>query len=363
MIDDPGDMIDIARVFTAGFDGTRAPAELLALIESGLGGVILFSRNIESPEQTRMLIGDLKRAAPDRHSLVVSIDQEGGRVARLRGEPWADIPPMRVFGALPRQEGIARGEHLGRLLACELRAVGIDLDFAPVLDVDTNSDNPVIGDRAFSSDPRQVADLGVAFIDAMQAAGVAACGKHFPGHGDTEVDSHVDLPRQRHGRQRLNTVELVPFRAASRAGVAAMMSAHLVCQAIDPELPATLSRAVLDVLRSEMGFTGAIVSDDLEMGAIARDWSVEQAAVRALAAGCDQLLVCRNLNAVPRAIAAVDRSIGDGILTEDRVRDAAARWNRLAQRYVRPAAGPEGLAWLVSPEHRAAVAAVLGDPA
>lgn len=347
--------MQLPRLFTAGFEGTSAPDELLSLIETGLGGVILFQRNIESPEQVLRLIGTLKRSAPQK--LVVSIDQEGGRVARLRGHPWAPLPPMRVFGTAADPERRARAA--AALLGRELRAVGIDLDFAPVLDVDTNPANTVIGDRSFSGDPALVGALGVCFIEELQRSGVAACGKHFPGHGDTDLDSHFALPRVRHSRERLERVEFVPFRAAARVEAAAIMTAHVVCEALDAELPATLSHAALATLRQEIRFEGAIVSDDLEMGAIAARWPAAEAAWRALAAGCDHLLVCKDLARVREAIAGVEQALDRDRLDAERVREAAQRWEDLADRYARPAPGTEGLAWLESAGHRARIEEVL----
>jgi len=347
--------VQLPRLFTIGFDGLTATDQLLSLIEAGLGGVILFRRNIESPEQVLRLIGNLKRAA--RRPLVVSIDQEGGRVARLRGNPWAPVPAMRVFGEAAEAERRVRA--VAALLARELRAVGIDLDFAPVLDVDTNPANPVIGDRSFSRDPLAVAELGAAFVEEMQRGGVAACGKHFPGHGDTDTDSHVDLPRLRRSRTDLERIELAPFRAAIEAGVAAVMTAHVVSDALDPDWPATLSPTAMHLLREGLAFHGVIVSDDLQMKAIADRWPIGEAAWRALAAGCDQLLVCENLTAAEQAIAGIAAALERGVLEEERVREAAARWDELAERYARPAAGTEGLAWLDSAGHRARIAEVL----
>lgn len=346
--------MQLPRLFTAGFEGTSAPDELFSLIESGLGGVILFQRNIESPEQVLRLIATLKRASPQK--LVVSVDQEGGRVARLRGRPWAPIPAMRVFGkAADPQRARAAAALLGR----ELRAVGFDLDFAPVLDVDTNPANPVIGDRSFSGDPALVAALGVCFIQGLQRSGVAACGKHFPGHGDTNVDSHLDLPRVHQVRERLERVEFVPFRAAAQANAAAIMTAHVVCEALDPELPATLSHAALATLRQDLGFEGAIVSDALEMRAIADRWPPAEAAWRAIAAGCDHVLVSKDLAHVREAIAGVEQALSEGRLDAERVREATHHWDDLADRYARPAPGTEGLAWLESSGHRARIEEVL----
>ena len=348
--------MQLARLFSAGFEGTVPPGDLLSLIDAGLGGVTLFQRNIESPEQLLQLVSVLKRAAHPR-PLVVSIDQEGGRVARLRGKPWAPVPAMRVFGELAEAE--TRVRALAALLARELRAVGIDLDFAPVLDVDTNPANPVIGDRSFSRDPEVVARLGAIFIEEMQRGGVAACGKHFPGHGDTDIDSHLSLPRVTHTRARLDAVELVPFRAAARAGVAAMMTAHVLCDALDPEQPATISPTVLHALREEMDFDGVIVSDDLEMRAVAERWPPQESAWRAIAAGCDHVLVCRSLTLLRQGIDGVQRALDRGALESTRVSEAISRWDALAHRFARPEPGHEGLAWLRSQAHRERIAGAL----
>jgi len=350
--------VQLPRLFSAGFEGTTPPAELLALVEAGLGGVVLFKRNVESPEQLLQLVSLLKRAAHPR-PLVVSIDQEGGRVARLRGQPWAPLPAMRVLGEASDAESRVRA--VSALLARELRAVGIDLDFAPVLDVDTNPANPVIGDRSFSREPAVVARLGAIFVEELQRGGVAACGKHFPGHGDTDVDSHLALPRVAHPRQRLEQVEFVPFRAAVTAGAAALMTAHVVCEALDPDLPATLSPRAIRVLRDELDFDGAIVSDDLEMGAVANRWPMGEVAWRALAAGCDHLLVCRSLERLRLALDGVEEALRAGDLEEARVSEAVARWDALAHRFARPEPGHEGLAWLRSQSHRARIASALGD--
>lgn len=348
--------MQLPRLFSAGFEGTTPSGELLALIDAGLAGVVLFQRNVESPEQLLQLVSVLKRAAHPRR-LVVSVDQEGGRVARLRGRPWAPVPAMRVLGDAPDAETRVRAS--AALIARELRAVGIDLDFAPVLDVDTNPANPVIGDRSFSRDPGLVARLGSIFVEELQRGGVAACGKHFPGHGDTDSDSHLDLPRVSHPRARLDGVEFVPFRAAVGAGVAAVMTAHVVCEALDPALPATLSPAAIRVLRDELEFDGVVVSDDLEMRAVADRWPMGEVAWRALAAGCDHLLVCRSITALRQAIEGVESALDRGDLEGARVSEAVSRWDALADRFARPEPGHEGLAWLRSEAHRSRIAGAL----
>ncbi|HET8732938.1 MAG TPA: beta-N-acetylhexosaminidase, partial [Anaeromyxobacteraceae bacterium] len=235
---------ECAGLLCVGFDGTTPSPEVLELVRRGVGGVILFARNVESAEQVAELTASLKRAAG--RPLLVSVDQEGGRVARLRARHgFTELPPMRALGETG-DEGLAF--EVGALLGSELRAVGIDQDYAPVVDVDTNPANPVIGDRSLSRDPERVGRLGAALARGLQSAGVAACAKHFPGHGDTSQDSHVALPRLAHSLERLEAVELPPFRALARAGVASVMTAHVVFEALDPKRPATLSPSVMRLL-------------------------------------------------------------------------------------------------------------------
>ncbi len=257
----------IGQLLIAGFDGPALTVEIKSLArEFGLGGVILFARNIAEPEQLAELCFEAARLDPDL-PLWVSIDQEGGRVARLKS-PFTEFPPMSTIG---RSGDVGLAGRFARAMALELKAVGVSLDYAPVLDVHTNPKNPVIGDRALSDQPDVVARLGAAVIHALQETGVAACGKHFPGHGDTGTDSHLELPLVEHPIERLRSVEFVPFRAAIDAGVASIMTAHLFLPALDELRPATLStRIVSGVLREELKFEGLILSDDLEMNAVDR---------------------------------------------------------------------------------------------
>jgi beta-N-acetylhexosaminidase len=316
---------DVAGLFCVGFHGTAPSPEVLGLIRRGVHGVVLFGRNVEDAEQVAALVAALKRAAG--RPLLVAIDQEGGRVARLRApQGFTELPPMRALGEAG-DASLAR--EVGALLGRELRAVGIDQDYAPVVDVDTNPANPVIGDRSLSRDPVRVARLGAALAEGLQSAGVAACAKHFPGHGDTSQDSHRDLPRLPHAPARLEEVELLPFRALARAGVASMMTAHVVFEAIDRERPATLAPAVMRLLRERVGFDGCCVSDDLEMRAIAEHFPLEEAAPGALAAGVDALLVCHHADVQHRAIDLARRAVEDGRVGRERLGEAKARVARL----------------------------------
>lgn len=279
----------VGQLALVGFEGRSVPSQLASLArEFGLGGVVLFDRNIEAPEQVAELAFDVQRLAKDV-PLWIAVDQEGGRVLRLRA-PFTEWPPMRTLG---RSRDVALTERFARALAIELRAVGVSLDLAPVLDVATNPRNPVIGDRALSEEAGEVARLGAGIIRTLQAAGVAACGKHFPGHGDTAVDSHVALPVVEHPPDRFEAVEFVPFRAAIQAAVASIMMAHVLVPAFDEETPASLSpRVVRGLLRETLEFDGLVLSDDLGMRAIADRYTPEQAAIAAVAAGSDAVLLC-----------------------------------------------------------------------
>jgi len=326
---------DIAGLFCVGFHGKTPSAEVLELVRRGVYGVVLFARNVEDAEQVAALVAELKRAAG--RPLLVSVDQEGGRVARLRApQGFTELPPMRALGDTGDVD-LAR--EVGRLLGSELRAVGIDQDFAPVVDVDTNPANPVIGDRSLSRDPEVVSRLGAALAQGLQAAGVAACAKHFPGHGDTSQDSHQDLPHLPHALERLERIELAPFRALARAGVASVMTAHVVFDALDPRRPATLAPPVMRLLREKAGFDGCAISDDLEMKAVADHFPLEEAAPGAVAAGVDALLVCHQAAVQHRAIDLVRGAVERGELPRERIAEARGRVARLL-RYAGPPPDP-----------------------
>jgi beta-N-acetylhexosaminidase len=250
----------------------------------------LFARNIGDPGQVGNLTAALHACAPERAPLLIAIDQEGGRIQRLR-DPWTQWPPMKRLGEIDDLEMTAA---VARALAVELSDLGIGLDFAPCVDVDTNPANPIIGDRSFGGEPTRVAAHAAHFIRAMQEAGVASCAKHFPGHGDTACDSHLELPRLDHDLARLHAVELPPFASAIEAGVASIMTAHVLFPTLDAKRPATLSPDVMAILREELAYDGVVFSDDLEMKAIA-----DHHTPRALVDGCleaevDSLLVCKD---------------------------------------------------------------------
>ncbi len=305
-----------ARTLVIGFDGYTLPDHARDLLEAGVGGVILFRRNVDSAEQVMALIDACRRAAPG--PIWVSVDQEGGRVARLKGV-CSDLPPMLTL------EDPKAAESAGRLLARELSALGFDLDFAPVVDVLSNEENPVIGDRAFGRTPKAVVAHTVPFLEGLQDGGLAACAKHFPGHGDTLVDSHQGLPEIEHDLDRLRAVELVPFAAAIEAGITTCMTAHLIVKQVDAERPATMSPEVMAILRGELGFDGLCFSDDMEMAAIADRWPVPEAGLMALLAGVDQILICHTEALQRGYIEAVAAALESGRLPEARLLEARAR--------------------------------------
>jgi beta-N-acetylhexosaminidase len=315
----------------AGFAGRSIPQDLRLLArEFDLGGVVYFARNVEAPEQVAEMSRDAQALAQEL-PLWVSTDQEGGRVARLKS-PFTLWPPMLTLG---RSGDERLAERFAGALAAELKAVGISLDFTPVLDILTNPKNPVIGDRALAERADDVARLGAAIIRTLQAEGIAACGKHFPGHGDTSVDSHHELPVVEHPPDRIERVELLPFRAAIDADVACIMTAHLLIPALDEERPATLSPRIISMVKQSLNFQGIVVTDDLEMKAISGRYGTAEASVAAIAAGCDVVLLCGADQAAQAvAIEALIYAVEQGTIPLKRVEDALTRQRRVKERFL-----------------------------
>ena len=314
------------QLLSIGFDGLTAPTELLDRIaRSEVGGVMLFRPNIESPAQVAALVLALRHASPPAAPLVVSVDQEGGLVQRLRAPltVWPDMGSVAAAGDVQRTRAV------GRALGGELAALGIGWNFAPVLDVHTNPRNPVIGSRAFGSRVETVTDHALAFWRGLRDAGLLGCGKHFPGHGDTQTDSHLELPRVAHNDARLRAVELAPFAAAARAGIEALMTAHVLYPAWDDKVPATLSRRIAhDILRGEIGFTGMLVSDDLGMRAVADNFAVEDLVVQSLLAGVDHFLVREPRERQARAFEALVKAGEAKAAVRARIKESAERVSR-----------------------------------
>jgi beta-N-acetylhexosaminidase len=283
----------------AGFEGTTLNSETEDLIRNHhVGGLILFSRNYENPKQLHTLIRDLQDVAASTSTgqpLFMSVDQEGGRVARLT-EPFTKYPPLCCIGNSQSEDLAYR---FGQSLATELVDVGINMDYAPVLDVHTNPENPIIGDRAIASDPETVARLANAFIKGFRDKGMIPVGKHFPGHGDTHVDSHLDLPTVKRDAATLDAVELLPFKETIAQGLEVIMTAHVIYTAWDAKNTATFSKTILqDILRKRLGFRGIIMSDDLEMKAVEKFLPFEEFPRMGIEAGLDMFLICNSVEKV-----------------------------------------------------------------
>jgi beta-N-acetylhexosaminidase len=286
-------------MLVSGFPGTSLNSEVEELIESfHVGGFILFERNFEHPEQLAELIADLQvfaRKAGATAPLFISVDQEGGRVSRL-GPPFTHFPEPCCLG-LAQSESLA--QRFGLALGQELNAVGINMDYAPVLDVNTNPDNPIIGKRAFSKDPDWAGRLGVAFMQGMQEAGVLPVGKHFPGHGDTALDSHLALPVVDRNKATLEQVELPPFQQAIANGLDVIMTAHVIYHAWDDNNTATFSPTIITkILREQLGFKGLVMSDDLEMKAVQDHVKFDLFPSQGLDAGLDLFLICHDIEKI-----------------------------------------------------------------
>jgi beta-N-acetylhexosaminidase len=335
-----------------GFDGDTLPAELAGYLERGLAGVVLYPRNFRSVDRLREFTAEIRSAAG--RPVLIGIDQEGGTRFALP-EPFTAWPSAAELGRVGDLELV---HQVARAMAVELRAVGCNLNFAPMLDLNMNPESPVTKDRSFGADPKLVAKMGVAFDQGLRAGRVLSCAKHFPGHGDALVDPHHDLPVFAGTMGRLESAELVPFAAAIAAGVPLVMTAHILLPQIDPERPASLSRKMLDgVLRQSMGFAGVILADDLGMGAIARRYGPGEAALETLRAGTDIAMLCHDWTAVAPAFAAVRKARDEGRFDEAEWRASFERIERVCGQAEPP--GPDSpLEILGCDEYRALAATI-----
>ncbi|MFE9647834.1 glycoside hydrolase family 3 protein [Streptomyces sp. NPDC006365] len=319
---------DALAVLQPGFTGTSAPPWLLRRLGEGLASVGLFGRNIASPDQLASLTAQLRA---ERDDVLVAIDEEGGDVTRLEVRTGSSFPGNHALGAV---DDVALTREVAAELGRRLAACGVNLNWAPSADINSDPGNPVIGVRSFGADASLVARHTAAYVGGLQSAGVAACAKHFPGHGDTAVDSHHALPRIDAELSVLQARELAPFRAAIEAGTRAVMTAHILVPALDPERPATLSPRILTgLLREEMGYDGLIVTDGMEMQAVAGTYGIERGSVLAIAAGADAICVGGGLaddETVLRLRDALVAAVRSGELAEERLADAAARVRALA---------------------------------
>ncbi|HET6317949.1 MAG TPA: glycoside hydrolase family 3 N-terminal domain-containing protein, partial [Chloroflexota bacterium] len=353
----PAELIGLRLV--ASFRGLRAPDHVLHRVRSGpLGGFTLFrSLNVADPGQVRQLTAELQQAAREAHELplLIAADQEGGQLIAL-GDATTPFPGNLALGAT-RDADLAR--EVGAALGREIAAMGVNVNFAPVCDVNSNPVNPVVGTRSFGEDPLLVAEFSAAMVEGLQSTGVAAVGKHFPGHGDTASDSHYGVPVVEADRERLERVELLPFKATIAAGVRAIMAAHVALPVVtaDHELPSTLSRAVLrDLLRGELGFEAVVVCDALDMGALEQGSTLAIEAIAAAAAGNDLLLLGPSVGDYTSIEAALAHALRRGLLDTHEAQASADRVMAL-KRWIASAEQPP-LSVIGSPQHRTLAATV-----
>lgn len=337
----------VGQMMFAGFEGLEAPDYILDWLRAGrLGGVILFARNVDHPAQLAALTDSLQAAAP--YGAIISVDQEGGTVARLR-KGFTESPGAMALASTGDSE--SRVEQISRMLALELRALGIHWNYAPVVDIIYDAENPSLGTRSFGTSPAQVARLSAAAVHGFQSGGVAACPKHFPGLGDTAVDTHIALPALDTPLQQLLDVDLIPYRAALAAGASSVMITHVLYRALDADYPSTLSpQVVLRLLRGKLGFDGVVTTDCLEMSAITGHYGPEQTAVLAALAGIDALLFSHTRSRQEAAYHALLGAVQSGRVPVHIIESANRRLAAFKQRYLLPRAG---LAVVACAEHLA----------
>ena len=329
------------QMLMSGFEGTTLNAETEDLIRNHhVGGLILFSRNYENPGQLHALVRDLQGVAASTSTglpLFISVDQEGGRVARLT-KPFTKYPPLCCLGHA-QSESLAY--RFGQSLASELADVGINMDYAPVLDVHTNPDNPIIGDRAIASDPETVAKLANSFIKGFRDKGMIPVGKHFPGHGDTHVDSHLDLPTVKRDAATLESVELVPFRETIAQGLEVIMTAHVIYTAWDAKNTATFSKTILqDILRQKLGFQGIIMSDDLEMKAVEKYFPLDAFPRMGVEAGVDIFLICNSVEKIKTLHDQLIQDVDNGTIPIAPIKQSVERILHLKKNLLSPPIDP-----------------------
>lgn len=322
----------IGQMMFAGVSGTTLQQETTSLIQDyKVGGLILYGNNLETPQQTVTLMNALMAANVNNQlPLFLGTDQEGGKVVRLPGS-LKNFPTNKRIGDINQSPF---SFAVGQLLGEQLTAFGFNLDFAPVLDVNSNPNNPIIGDRSFSNDPDIVSKLGIETMKGLESKQVIPVIKHFPGHGDTAVDSHLELPKVTKSLDDLNQLELVPFKAAIENGADVVMVAHILLPKIDPQYPSSMSKEIITgMLRDQLGFDGVVMTDDMTMKAITNHFDIGQAAVDSVKAGSDVILIAHEYANVTAAIQAVKAAVNKGEITEDRINDSVRRIIELKQKY------------------------------
>lgn len=321
----------IGQMILAGVSGTTMDANAKQLINQiHVGGIIFYQNNFETPAQAVQFVNQLKTGNSSSQPLLLGVDQEGGRVARLPGG-LVNFPLNKQIGQVNNPEFSFK---VGTLLGQELKEFGLNLDFAPVLDINSNPNNPVIGDRSFGNDAEIVSKLGVQTMKGIQSQNVITTIKHFPGHGDTSVDSHLDLPVVNKSLKELKELELIPFERAINQGADVVMVAHILLPQLDKANPGTMSKAVMtDLLRKQLGFTGVIITDDMTMGAITEHFDIGQAAVESVKAGSDIILVGHDFQNVVKIISSLKTAVQNGEISEQRLNESLERIIQLKRNY------------------------------
>ena len=322
----------IGQLVIVGLDGYVNDENSTYLIEKyRVGGFVLLKQNVKDTEQLLELMNSLKKTnAANKIPLFLAIDEEGGRISRLPD----DFKKLPSSGRIGQANDKRLAYQAGSLLAEMLKTIGLNMNFAPVLDINSNPENPVIGDRAFGASSELVTELGMEAMSGIKAQGIIPVVKHFPGHGDTDVDSHVGLPVVEASLSRLESFELIPFKTAIENQADAIMIAHILLPKIDPNNPASFSKPIItDLLRKKMNFDGVVITDDLTMGAVVNNYDLGEAAVESLKAGSDIILVCHDYEKEVRVIEAIKKAVETGKITEERVDESLYRILSLKKKY------------------------------
>jgi beta-N-acetylhexosaminidase len=296
-----------------------------------VGGFILFSKNLQNTHQSLQLINSLKEInAPNPIPLFFSVDEEGGRVSRLPKE----IKKMPSSQSIGMQNSVQLSYQVGMTLAKQLKAFGFNMNYAPVLDINNNPNNPVIGNRSFGDNPKIVKEMGISIMKGLQDQNIISVVKHFPGHGNTATDSHVGLPVENHSLQMLKSFELLPFIEAINNNADAVMVAHILLPQIDPEHPSSMSKKIItDLLREDLKFKGVVMTDDMTMGAILKNYDITEAAITSILAGTDIILVCHQFKNITSVIHGIKEAVENGVISEERLNESVYRILKLKEKY------------------------------
>lgn len=321
----------IGQLIFAGISGTTITAETKSLIHNyHVGGIILFANNLETPEQSLKLLNQIKAENSQNNvPIFLGVDQEGGRVERLPN--LHKLPSSQEIAAKDQKE---ISYDIGQLLAKQVASFGFNLNFAPVLDVNSNPNNPVIGDRSFGDRAEIVSEFGIQTMKGLQSENIITVVKHFPGHGDTDVDSHLELPKVNKNLEELHDLEFIPFKAAIEEGADIVMTAHILLPQIDPEYPSSMSKKVVtEILREQLEFDGVIITDDMTMQAITNHFEIGEAAVNAIKAGTDIILMAHNYDGLLSVVQSLQVAVANGEITEERLNESVRRVIQLKQDY------------------------------